>query len=74
MITGIVGIVAGGCLGPIPGIVAVVLGMSALAKIKESPGEVGGKSFATAGIIMGAINVAFFVLLIIWFILAAIFG
>jgi len=74
MITGIVGIVAGGCLGPIPGIVAMVLGMSALSQIKKSPGEVGGKSFATAGVILGAINVAFFVLLIIWFILAAIFG
>jgi hypothetical protein len=48
--------------------------MSALSKIKTSPEEVSGKSFATAGIILGAINIAFFVLLIIWFILAAVFG
>ena len=74
LITGVVGVVAGGCLGPIPGIVAVVLGMSALSQIKKSPHEVGGKSFATAGIILGGINIAFFVLVIIWFILAAVFG
>ncbi len=74
MITGIIGLVAGGCLGPIPGIVAVVLGVTALSQIKKSPEEVGGKSFATAGIIMGAINIAFFALLLLWFLLAAAFG
>ena len=74
MITGIIGLVAGACLGPIPGIVAVVLGVSALSQIKKSPEEVGGKPFATAGIIMGAINIVFFILLLIWFLLAAAFG
>lgn len=74
MITGIVGLVAGGCLGPIPGIIAVVLGMSALSQIKKAPDEVGGKSFAKAGVIMGAINIAFFILLLIWLLLSAAFG
>ena len=74
MITSLVGLVAGGCLGPIPGIVGVVLGMTALSQIKKSPEQVGGKPYATAGVIIGLISIAFYVLLIIWFILAAAFG
>ena len=74
MIVGIVGLVAGGCLGPIPGIVAVVLGLTALSQMKKTPDQVGGKPYATAGIIIGSINIAFYVLLIIWFLLALVFG
>jgi hypothetical protein len=60
----------GGCLGPIPGIVALVLGLTALSQIKKSPQEVGGKPYATAGVIIGAISTAFYLLLFIWFLLA----
>jgi hypothetical protein len=74
MITGIVGLVAGGCLGPIPGIIAVVLGLSALSQIKKSPDQVAGKPYATAGIIIGSINIAFYILLMLWFVLALSFG
>ena len=74
MITGIIGLVAGGCLGPLPGIVAVILGITALSQIKRSPTEFGGKPFATAGIIIGSINIAFYVVILIWFLLALIFG
>jgi Domain of unknown function (DUF4190) len=74
MITGIVGLVAGGCLGPIPGIIAVVLGLSALAQMKKSPHLFTGKPFATAGIIIGGINIVFYLLLILWFALALAFG
>lgn len=74
MITGIVGLVAGGCLGPIPGIIALVLGFTALSQIKKSPDQVGGKPFATAGVVIGAISVVFYLLLIIWFMLALAFG
>jgi Domain of unknown function (DUF4190) len=74
MITAIIGIMAGGCLGPIPGIVALILGLSALSQIKKSPDKVGGKHFAVAGVIIGAINVAFYSLLFIWLILAIAFG
>ena len=74
MIIGIVGLVGGSCFGPIPGIVAVILGITALSQIKKSPEQVGGKPYATAGIIIGGINIAFFLLLIIWFLLALIFG
>lgn len=74
MITGIVGLVAGGCFGPIPGIIALVLGLTALSQIKKSPEQVGGKPYATAGVVIGAISIAFYILLIIWFLLAMAFS
>jgi len=74
MIVGIVGLVAGGCLGPIPGIVALALGLSALSQIKKSPEQYGGKPYATAGIIIGSLNIAFYILLLLWFALALSFG
>jgi Domain of unknown function (DUF4190) len=74
MITGIVGLVAGGCLGPIPGIIALVLGLSALSQIKKSPEQYGGKPYATAGVVIGALSIAFYLLLLLWFVLALSFG
>jgi Domain of unknown function (DUF4190) len=74
MIIGIAGLVLGGCLGPIPGIVALVLGLTALSQIKKSPEQVGGKPYATAGVIIGAISTAFYLLLLIWFVLTLAFG
>ena len=70
MITSLVGLVAGGCLGPIPGIVGVVLGLTALSQMKKSPGEVGGKPYAQAGVIIGAISIFFYALLFIWFVIS----
>ena len=74
MIVGIGGLVAGGCFGPIPGIIALVLGLTALSQIKKSPEQVGGKPYATAGVIIGAISIVFYVVLILWFLLALSFG
>lgn len=74
MIVGILGLVAGGCFGPIPGIIALALGLSALSQIKKAPDKFTGKPFATAGVIIGAINIVFYVLLILWFVLAMSFG
>jgi hypothetical protein len=74
MITGIVGLVAAGCFGPVPGIVALVLGLTALSQIKKSPEQVGGKPYATAGVVIGAITVAFYILILIWFILSMVFS
>lgn len=74
MIVGILGLVAGGCLGPIPGIVALVMGLTALSQIKKTPDKVGGKPFATAGVIIGAISTVFYMLLVIWFVLSLAFG
>ena len=48
MITGIVGLVVGTfCLGPLPGIVALALGLVALSQIKKYPDKIGGKPFAS---------------------------
>lgn len=74
MIIGIVGILVGGCFGPIPGIIALVLGLTALSQIKKSPELVGGKPYATAGVVIGAISIVFYLLLIIWFVIAMAFG
>ena len=74
MITGIVGFLFGGCFGPIPGIVALTLGLTALSQIKKSPDKFGGKPFATAGVIIGAINIALNILLLIWIIASIAFG
>ena len=54
MVTGIAGFLLAGCFGPLPGIVALVLGLTALSQIKKSPEKFGGKPYATAGVIIGA--------------------
>lgn len=75
MLTGIVGLVVGTfCLGPIPGIVALILGLIALSQIKKSPEQVGGKPFAIAGVVIGGISVAIYGLIMILFILARVFS
>lgn len=74
MIVALCGLLFGGCLGPIPGIVALVLGLTALSQIKKSPERVGGKPFALAGVMIGALTVAFYLFLLLWFVLALVFG
>lgn len=75
MITAIAGFVFGiWCFGPLPGIAAVIMGLIALLQIKNTPEKVGGKPYAMAGIIIGAINIAFYVLLLLWFLLGLRFG
>ena len=69
MITAIAGLFLAGCFGPIPGIVAIVLGLAALSQIKKSPEKFSGKPFATAGVIIGGITVLFYLLFILWVIL-----
>lgn len=72
MITAIAGFVTAGCFGPLPAIVALVLGFVALSQIKKSPEKFGGKPYATAGVIIGAIVILFYVLLLLWWILSAV--
>ena len=67
MITAIIGLVFGfWCFGPLPGIAAVIMGVVALTQIKKTPDKVGGKPFAMAGIVIGAITIAFYLLMILW--------
>lgn len=74
MITSIAGLVLGGCLGPLPGIAGLVMGLIALSQIKKTPENVGGKPFATAGVIIGALTVLFYLVLLLWFLAALAFG
>ena len=75
MITAIAGFVFGlFCFGPLPGIAAVIMGVVALSQIKKSPDKFSGRPFALAGIIIGGINVAFFLLWVLWFVLSLSFG
>jgi hypothetical protein len=73
MITGLLGLMLG-CLGPIPGVVAVVLGLMSLQQIKKSPETTGGKPMAIIGVVTGSLAIVFYGLLLLWFILAGAFG
>lgn len=73
MLTGLIGLVLG-CLGPLPGVAALVLGWMALSQIKRTPETVGGKPMAIIGIVSGALTVAFYGLLLLWVIFAGAFG
>jgi len=75
MITAIAGFVFGlFCLGPLPGIAALIMGVIALSQIKKTPDKVTGKPFAVAGIIIGSINILIFLGWILWLIFAVSFG
>src|SRR5213593_1277600 len=55
MIVGLLGLFVGlFCLGPIPGIVALILGLVALSQIKKAPERNSGKPFAIVGVITGS--------------------
>ena len=73
MITGILGLLFG-CLGPLPGIAAVVLGWIALSQIKRTPETNTGKPLAIVGIVTGSLGIVFYGLLLLWFLLAGAFG
>lgn len=75
MITAIAGLVFGfWCFGPLPGIAAVIMGAMALSQIKRTPDKVTGKPFATAGIIIGAVTIVFYLLIFLWFLFGVTFG
>lgn len=73
MLTGLLGLVLG-CLGPLPGVAALVLGWMALSQIKKTPETTGGKPMAIIGIVTGALTVVFYGLFLLWMILAGVFG
>ena len=73
MITGIVGLVVGTfCLGPLPGIVALVLGLVALNQINKYPDKIGGRPFALIGIVLGSLSVLFYGALFLFFVISSI--
>ena len=56
-------------MGPLPGIVALIMGLVALSQIKREPDKYGGKPFAIAGVVIGSVSIAFYLLLFLWFLL-----
>jgi hypothetical protein len=74
LVVGIIGLMVGFlCAIPIPGIVAVILGFVALSQMKKAPNPT-GRGLAIGGIVLGGINLLFFIFGILWFILSLIFG
>jgi hypothetical protein len=53
MITGIASLI---CMGPILGIVAVILGGVALSQIKKDPNIASSKPFAVTGVVTGSVS------------------
>jgi Domain of unknown function (DUF4190) len=56
MVLGILSITVGWfCIGPIPAIIAIILGLMALSQMKKNPDHYGGQPFAWTGIITGGL-------------------
>jgi Domain of unknown function (DUF4190) len=73
MAIGIVSITVGWlCLGPVPAIVAIILGAVALSQMKKNPERIGGKQAAWVGIITGGVTVVIYVIFMIIYIAAII--
>ena len=71
----IIGIASMACLGPIPGIVAIILGAMTLSQIKKTPDTVAGKQQAMTGIITGSLALLIYggilIIYVLVFVLAA---
>ena len=73
MVIGIISVTVGWlCLGPIPGIAAIILGALSLSQIKKNPERVGGKQFAWTGVITGSITVLIYAIFLVIYIVAVI--
>ena len=67
MVCGICSVV---CLGPLPAIIAIVLGAVALSQIKKDPQRIGGRQFAWVGIVTGSVSIVLFGGIMIFYIIA----
>lgn len=64
----IVGIASLLCFGPVPGIVAIILGLVALSQGKKDPARAGGQSQAWTGIITGGLGIVIHGLILILYV------
>jgi len=75
MILGIISVTVGWmCFGPIPGIVAIILGGVALSQIKKNPDRVSGKQFAWVGMITGSLTLVIYAIVMVIYVIAMIMG
>ena len=73
MILGIISVTVGWlCMGPIPGVAAIILGAVTLSQIKKAPDRVGGKQMAWIGVVTGSLTVLIYAGLMIFYIVVAI--
>ena len=70
MVVGIISVTVGWlCLGPIPGIAAIIMGAVALSQIKKTPDRVGGKPMAVVGVVTGSITVLIYAGIMIFYVI-----
>jgi hypothetical protein len=68
MVIGIISVTVGWlCMGPLPAIVAIVLGAIALSQIKKNPDRVSGKQAAWIGVITGGVTVLIYAVVMIFY-------
>lgn len=65
----IVGIASLLCFGPLPAIVAIILGLAALSQMKKNPDLAGGHGQAWAGIITGGVGLVIHGALLIFYLI-----
>ena len=63
----VLGLLSMGCIGPIAGIPAIVLGSIARRDIDRSNGQLGGRAIAAGGIVSGLFGTGLGVVLVLWF-------
>jgi hypothetical protein len=61
MVVGVLSMFGLFCLGPIPGIAALILGLVALSQIKKAPDQNTGKPLAIVGVVTGSFSILIFV-------------
>jgi hypothetical protein len=70
MVVGIISVTVGWlCLGPIPGIAAIIMGAVALSQIKKTPERVGGKPMAVVGVVTGSVTVLIYAGIMIFYLI-----
>ncbi|HKP36160.1 MAG TPA: DUF4190 domain-containing protein [Pyrinomonadaceae bacterium] len=71
MVIGIISVTVGWlCMGPVPAILAIVLGGIALSQIKKNPERVTGKQAAWVGIITGGLTVLIYAIFLVIYLVA----
>ena len=73
LVCGIIGIVLIVVCFPVSlilGILGLAMGLGALNTIKNNPGKYKGRSLATAGMVLGAVNIVVPAILIVFFLMA----
>ena len=75
MVLGIISVTVGWmCFGPIPAIVAIILGLVALSQIRKNPEHFGGQPLAWTGIITGGLTVLIYGGIMIFYVIMIAIG